>query len=106
MVKEYWIRTCNNRQARFKNYSANIERTRFKIDETPDTVVACEIIEYLVRAPHVMLLNINDWLPLSGKLLITIPNGAQFSNPLHVKSQTLAYRCNVYERHFFICERT
>jgi hypothetical protein len=86
-------------EAAFPNYSANIERTLFDIAERADTVIACEIIEHLLRSPHIMLLNINRWLPVGGKLLVTTPNGAQFSNPLRRKSGRPAYRCNVYARH-------
>ena len=95
----YRMQTLAGREVLFPNYSANIERTRFSIEEHPDTVIACEIIEHLVRAPHNMLLNINQWLPVGGKLLISTPNGAQFSNPLRRKSGRPAYRCNVYARH-------
>lgn len=83
----------------FPNYSANIERTLFEISEQADAVIACEIIEHLLRSPHIMLLNVNRWLPIGGKLLVTTPNGAQFSNPLRCKSARPAYRCNVYARH-------
>ena len=93
------MKTIRGRDVTFPNYSANIERARFNIEEKPDTAIACEIIEHLVRAPHVMLLNINQWLPVGGKLLMTTPNGAQFSNPLRRKSSRPAYRCNVYARH-------
>lgn len=64
--------------------------------------MACEIIEHLLRSPHVMFLNINRWLPISGKLLLTTPNGAQFSNPVRRKSSTPSYRCNIYERHQYV----
>jgi hypothetical protein len=72
------------------------------LDAKPDTAIACEVIEHLQRAPHIMLLNINNWLPLHGQLLITTPNGAQFSNPFRRKSPTTAYRCQIYERHTFL----
>ncbi|MEP6937498.1 MAG: hypothetical protein ABI871_05455 [Chthoniobacterales bacterium] len=97
--RDYHITTTAGREATFPNYSANIERTLFDIDESADTVIACEIIEHLLRSPHMMLLNINRWLPVGGKLLVTTPNGAQFSNPLRRKSARPAYRCNVYARH-------
>lgn len=97
--RDYRMKTLGGREVSFPNYSANIERTRFAIQEQADTIIACEIIEHLVRAPHIMLLNINQWLPIGGKLLITTPNGAQFSNPLRRKSARPAYRCNVYARH-------
>jgi len=95
----YHILTPGGREASFPNYSVNIERTLFEIDERPDTIIACEIIEHLLRAPHVMMLNINRWLRVGGKLLVSTPNGAQFSNPLRRKSSRPAYRCNVYARH-------
>ncbi|SRR5581483_2949034 len=96
---DYRMTTLEGREVSFPNYSANIERSRFNLDEQADTVIACEIIEHLVRSPHVMLLNINRWLPIGGKLLLTTPNGAQFSNPLRRKSARPPYRCNVYARH-------
>ncbi|MEL6980268.1 MAG: methyltransferase domain-containing protein [Pseudomonadota bacterium] len=84
----------------FENVSANLERTRFDIGGEPaDLVLACEIIEHLTRAPHVMLLNANAWLKPGGRILITTPNGAQFENPLRFKSKTPSYRANVYGRH-------
>lgn len=99
--RPYHIRTPNGKEVFIVNYSANIERTRFDVHETPDTALACEIVEHLVRSPHVMFLNINHWLPLSGKLLVTTPNGAQFFNPFRRRSATLAYRSNLYERHSY-----
>ena len=96
------IKTSRGREARFINYAANLERTLFDIDGNPDTVVACEIVEHLIRSPHVMFLNVNRWLPVSGKLFVTTPNGAQFSNPLRRQSPTPAYRCNIYERHQYV----
>jgi hypothetical protein len=97
--RQYRMRSLGGQEVSFPNYSANIERTRFEIEERPDTVIACEIIEHLVRSPHIMLLNMNRWLPIGGKLLITTPNGAQFSNPLRRKPGRAGYRCNVYARH-------
>ena len=96
----YTLATASGRAAEFTNYSVNIERTLFDLDETPDTVIACEMIEHLIRAPHVMLLNVNRWLPVGGKLLITTPNGEQFSNPFRAR-RSAAYRCHVYGRHHF-----
>ena len=98
----YSIRTASGHEASIVNYAANIERTRFDIQETPDTVLACEIVEHLIRSPHVMFLNMNHWLPMAGKLLLTTPNGGQFANPLRRKSPTPAYRCNSYERHAYL----
>ena len=98
-ARQYHIRTPRGSEACFTNYSANVERTLFDIQEAPDTVLACEIVEHLIRSPHVMFLNINRWLPTLGKLLVTTPNGAHFYNPLRRKSPSPAYRCNVYERH-------
>ena len=100
-TRNYRIKTRRGNEKQFTNHSANIERTLFDIHESPDTVIACEIVEHLVRSPHVMFLNINRWLPDSGRLLITTPNGAQFSNPFRRKSPTPAYRCNIYDRHSY-----
>ena len=99
---EYMLRTPNGREARFPNYSANLERSRFLLDVRPDAVLACEIIEHLARAPHVMLLNVNDWLDLGGTLVLTTPNGAQFSNPFRRRAPAPAYRCHMYERHHYL----
>jgi hypothetical protein len=100
--RRYCLKTSQGREASFTNYSANLERTRFGIAEQPDTVIACEIIEHLIRSPHVMLLNVNSWLPLSGKLLMSTPNGAHFNNPLRRKPRAPAYRCHIYERHHYV----
>ena len=89
----------------FVNSSANLERTRFAITESADAVVAAEIVEHLVRAPHVLLLNANDWLTDGGLLVLTTPNGASFQNPLRVRSRTNAYRARIYERHTYMFER-
>jgi hypothetical protein len=96
---EYRMKTIGGREVSFPNYSANIERTLFEVQERPDTVIACEIIEHLLRSPHIMLLNINRWLPVGGKLLVTTPNAAQFRNPLRRDIERGGYRCNVYGRH-------
>jgi hypothetical protein len=101
-LEQYQIKTARGSVASIKNYSANVERTLFDIEGVPDTVVACEIIEHLVRSPHILFLNINHWLPLCGKLFVTTPNGAQFSNPFRRRSPTPAYRCNIYERHQYV----
>ena len=98
----YRITTARGNEASFNNFSANVERTRFDLDVELDTALVCEVIEHLQRAPHIMLLNVNNWLPLGGKLLVTTPNGAQFSNPLRRKSPTTAYRCQIYERHTYL----
>lgn len=95
------IQTADGRRLRVCNYAANVERTLFDLECRPDTVLACEVIEHLVRAPHVLLLNANRWLPVGGKLLITTPNGAQFHNPLRRRSFWPAYRSNVYDRHAY-----
>lgn len=100
--REYTIRTFSGNEYKFVNYSANIERTLFDIDEKPDTILASEIIEHLIRAPHIMLLNFNHWLPKGGKLIITTPNGAHFFNPFRRRSLSPQYRANVYERHFYL----
>jgi hypothetical protein len=101
-VQRYRIRTARGKEAVVLNYSANIERTRFGLHDVPDTALACEIVEHLVRSPHVMFLNINAWLPPGGQLLLTTPNGAQFSNPFRRRSPTPAYRANIYERHSYL----
>lgn len=98
----YHLKTAQGREANFSNYSANLERRLFDITETPDTVLACEIIEHCIRAPHVLLLNANHWLPVGGKLLLSTPNGAQFSNPFRRRSPTPAFRCHLYERHEYL----
>ena len=100
--REYRMHTPRGREAVFPNYSANLERTLFDISEQPDTVIACEIIEHLLRSPHIMLLNINRWLPVGGRLLLSTPNGAQFNNPFRCKTGRPAYRCNVYARHNYL----
>lgn len=101
-VRPYKITTSTGKTAKLNNYTVNIERRMFDIQETPDTVLACEVIEHLIRSPHVMLLNANRWLSVGGKLLVTTPNGAQFANPFRRKTQTPSYRSNVYERHFYL----
>lgn len=101
-TSQYVLQTPKGNQASFVNYSANVERTLFDIGERPDTIVASEIIEHLTRAPHIMLLNINHWLAVGGKLLITTPNGSQFSNPFRRSTPTAAYRSNIYERHSYV----
>jgi hypothetical protein len=84
---------------RFTNYALNIERTLTDLEEPVDGVFACEVIEHLVRSPHIMLLNLNRWLRTGGMALISTPNGMQFSNPLRRKNGRPAYRCHCYERH-------
>lgn len=96
------IVTDRGNAAEFVNYSANVERTRFTVRAEADTVLACEIIEHLVRAPHVMLLNVNAWLPVGGRLVLTTPNGAQFVNPLRRRPRMPAYRAHAYERHAYV----
>ena len=100
--REYQIKTRQGNEANFVNYSANIERTLFDIDAEPDTVIACEIAEHLIRSPHIMFLNINHWLPVGGKLFVTTPNGAQFRNPFRRKPPWPAYRASVYSRHSYL----
>lgn len=87
---------------KFTNFSANIERTRLDLGMQVDLVLACEIIEHLTRAPHVMLLNANAWLRPGGRVLITTPNGAHFENPLRVKPRMPAYRASTYNRHNYV----
>ena len=97
--KVYELQTDAGNEASFPVYLANIERTRFDIEESPDTVIACEMIEHLIRSPHVMLLNVNRWLSVGGHLIVTTPNGARFTNPFKVRSPTAGYRASVYSRH-------
>lgn len=97
--QSYTIVSVNGRAVTFNNYSLNIERDLVDLDCKFDTIVACEVIEHLIRAPHVMLLNINRWLNLGGTVLLTTPNGAQFNNPLRLKNARPAFRCYAYERH-------
>ena len=99
------VLTPGGREVEVPGYSANVERTLFDIAERADTVLACEIVEHLIRAPHVMFLNFNRWLPVGGRVLVTTPNGAQFVNPLRRRSSTPGYRCNVYERHCYLYTR-
>ncbi len=83
----------------FQNYSANIERTAFPVEEAVDMVLACEIIEHVTRAPHAVMLNINSWLKPGGIVILTTPNGTQVENPFRVKAKMPAYRPSVYSRH-------
>ncbi len=96
------LRTRQGREAQFTNYSVNLERTLLDLEEKPDTVLACEIVEHLVRAPHLLFLNVNRWLPVGGRLLVTTPNGSQISNPFRRRSPSAAFRCHAYERHSFL----
>jgi hypothetical protein len=100
--RNYEIEVPGAKAQRFLNYSANVERTRFDINEAVDLVLACEIIEHLTRAPHVMLLNANAWLKLGGRMLVTTPNGAHFENPLRIKPKMPAYRASTYSRHNYV----
>ena len=96
------ILTSRQRRANVKTYVFNVERRRTLIDETPDLVLACEIIEHLVRSPHIMLLNINDWLSVGGLMIVTTPNGCQMTNPLTRTARMPAYRAHCYERHSYV----
>jgi hypothetical protein len=95
----YALEFGDGQRAEFTNYSANVERTLFPVRERADIVLACEIIEHLTRAPHVMMLNINSWLKPGGRVVLTTPNGAQFDNPLRVKPKMPALRYSTYSRH-------
>lgn len=94
--------------ASFFNYSANLERTLFSVFDSSDDqrradlVLACEIIEHLTRAPHTMMLNINSWLNVGGRVLITTPNGCQFQNPFRLRPRMPAFRYSSYARHNFV----
>lgn len=96
------ILTGRQNYADVKTYVFNVERHRTSIDETPELVLACEIIEHLIRSPHVMLLNINDWLSVGGLLIITTPNGCQMVNPLTRSPRMPMYRSHCYERHSYV----
>jgi len=96
------IQTLNGKSATVKNYSFNIERRRVRIQEKPEVVLACEIIEHLIRSPHTMLLNINDWLSEGGELVVTTPNGCQFMNPFRRAPRMPSYRAHCYERHSYV----
>lgn len=91
--------TPDGLECTFRSYSLNIERRLIDLNETVDAIFACEVIEHLIRAPHIMMLNINRWLNPKGKVLITTPNGMQFTNPFRKKNTRPAYRCYCYERH-------
>jgi hypothetical protein len=95
------LTTSSGNRASLKNYSFNVERRRATIEEKPDTILACEIIEHLIRAPHVMLLNANDWLEVNGLLFLSTPNGCQFVNPLRRRSRSWSFRAHCYERHTY-----
>ena len=84
--RRYRLEGPNGRSVSFCNYSVNIERTLMDIQEPVDLVFACEIIEHLVRSPHLMLLNINRWLNMHGKVLLTTPNAMQFNKPFRRKN--------------------
>jgi hypothetical protein len=86
----------------FTNYSANIERTLFNVEGKADIVMACEIIEHMTRAPHILLLNANSWLEPDGRIVITTPNGAQLENPFRVRPKMPAYRYSSYSRHNYV----
>ena len=95
----YNLQSFEGKSVCFRNYSLNIERKLVDLDEKFDAIVACEVIEHLIRAPHIMLLNMNRWLNLNGVILLTTPNGLQFNNPFRLKNARPAYRCHAYERH-------
>lgn len=95
----YSLTFADGARADFTNYSANVERTLFTVGERVDIVLACEIIEHLTRAPHLMMLNMNSWLKLGGQVVLTTPNGAQFDNPLRVKAKMPELRYSTYSRH-------
>ena len=100
--RDYEIVCPGRLPKKFTNFSANIERTRFDLGDQVDLVLACEIIEHLTRAPHLMLLNANAWLRPGGRILITTPNGARFENPLRIKPKMPAYRASTYSRHNYV----
>jgi len=85
-----------------RQYLFNVERRLVTLDEEPDAVLACEIVEHLVRAPHILFLNINRWLRTGGVLVVTTPNGSQFMNPFRLKPRMPAFRAHCYERHSYV----
>lgn len=101
-TRDYELLTPGGKTVRFTNYSANVERSSFPLTVQPDIVIASEIIEHLIRAPHRMLLNINAWLPVGGRVVLTTPNGEQINNPLRRKPRMPAYRDSVYARHNYV----
>ena len=99
---EYHVQIDDVHHDGFVNYSANVERTLFDIGEQVDIVLACEIIEHLTRAPHIMLLNINRWLKPGGRVILTTPNGSQLENPFRVRAKMPAFRYSSYARHNYV----
>ena len=89
-------------RASIPNYSLNVERRLAAIDESPDAVLACEIVEHLVRAPHVMFLNVNRWLGPGGLVVVTTPNGTQLMNPFRRRPRMPGLRAHCYERHSYV----
>ncbi|MFC1630627.1 methyltransferase domain-containing protein [Pseudomonadota bacterium] len=100
--REYTLDVDGQDTSHFFNYSANIERTQFPLDEKADIVLACEIIEHMMRSPHIMLLNANSWLDIGGYIVITTPNGSQLENPFRVRPKMPAYRYSSYSRHNYV----
>lgn len=99
------LRTPTGREATFAGYTANVERRLFPVREQADTVLACEVVEHLLRAPHLLFLNANRWLPPGGTLVVTTPNGARFRNPFRRRPPFPALRCRIYERHAYLYTR-
>ena len=66
MRRPHLLKGTDGREWRFINVSGNVERTRFSVfkenEDKADLVLACEILEHLTRAPHVLALNLNAWL--------------------------------------------
>jgi len=100
--KIHTLKTISGNTATIRNYSFNVERRLARLPETPDAVVACEIVEHLIRSPHVLFLNINRWLEVGGIVVVTTPNGSQFMNPLRLKPRMPAFRAHCYERHSYV----
>lgn len=94
--------TLGGRRQTVRQYLFNVERRLVTLDEEPDAVLACEIVEHLVRAPHILFLNINRWLSIGGMLVVTTPNGSQFMNPFRLKPRMPAFRAHCYERHSYV----
>jgi|GEM_PF-1564658 len=105
-VKNHSFVTVDGKRAMIKNYSFNVERRLVALEDAPDAVVACEIIEHLIRAPHLLFLNANGWLKSGGTMVVTTPNGSQFMNPFRRKPRMPAYRSHCYERHSYVYRLT
>lgn len=100
--KNHEVITLSGHRASIANYSFNVERRLASLDERPDAVLACEIVEHLIRAPHTLFLNVNRWLQPGGLVVVTTPNGSQFMNPFRRKPRMPGFRAHCYERHSYV----